>query len=341
MVIWHAEQTDAAGRSGDVGLPRRTNSRNSAHLRGGALLAVACTSALLLSACSDNAGTASSGSTTPPGSTTTTPSKTTKAPETKQSPKLPGTKEFGLTEQEFADHVEKTQALITTCMSEAGFEYIPVDVKTVEAAQARVRHDPGMTRAQYKAKWGLAVSTRRDNPVRDTGLGPQNLRIFNSLAPANKVAYNRTLFGEDPNADFVFTLDEEDFSGTGGCTRAAVAKVFTPAQVKGTYVNPKDVLVQADKRIVAARQAWSKCMKAAGYDYVEDQDEIIGEYEERLDKLLDGDDPDSLTGERAAALKKLQKEEIAVSLADLDCQLKHTEKVFDQVETEVYGHPLG
>ncbi|WP_157630592.1 hypothetical protein [Kribbella catacumbae] len=321
-------------------LPRRTTSRDSAQLRGGALLAVACTSALLLPACSNNAGTASSGTTTtPPGGSTTTPAKTTKAPETKQSPKLPGTKEFGLTEQQFADHVEKTQALITTCMSEAGFEYVPVDVKTVEAAQARVRHDPGMTRAQYKAKWGFAVSTRQDNPVRDTGLGP-NLRIYNSLAPANKVAYNRTLFGEDPTADFVFTLDEEDFSSTGGCTRAAVTKVFTPVQVRGTYVNPKDVLVQADKRIVAARQAWSKCMKAEGYDYIEDQDEIIGEYEERLDKLLDGDDPDSLTGERAAALKKLHQDEIAVALADLDCQLKHSDKVFDQVETEVYGHPL-
>lgn len=320
-------------------LSRRINSRYSTGLRGSTLLAVACTSALVLSGCSGTGDTASPGSSpTSPSSSTKAP--TTKAPATKESPKLPGTKEFGLNEQEFADHVEKTQALITTCMSEAGFEYVPVDVKTVEDAQARVRHDPGMTRAQYKGKWGFAVSTRQDNPVRDTGLGPQNLKIFASLPPATKVAYNRTLFGEDPTADFVFTLDEEDFSSTGGCTRAAVAKVFTPVQVKGTYVNPKDVLVQADKRIVAARQAWSKCMKAAGYNYIEDQDEIIGEYEERLDKLLDGDDPDSLTGERAAALKKLQKEEIAVALADLDCQLKHSDKVFDQVETEVYGHPL-
>lgn len=185
------------------------------------------------------------------------------------------------------------------------------------------------------------MTTRFDNPVRDTGLGPQNLRIFANLPPSDQVAYNRTLFGRDARYDFVFSLDEEDFSGTGGFTRKAVAQVFTPAQVKGTFVNPKDVLVDSDPRIVSARQAWSRCMRHAGYDYLEDQDEIIGDFEDRLDTLLAGDDPTTLTGSRAAALKALQIEEIAVSLADLDCQLKHTDAVYDQVETEVYGHPLG
>jgi hypothetical protein len=254
--------------------------------------------------------------------------------------KLPGILEFGLNEEEFAAHVEKTQALIAKCMAEAGFEYVPVDVKTIQAAQKRVRTEPGYTRQTYKEKWGLAVTTRFDNPVRETGLGPQNMRIFQGLSKEDQVAYNRTLFGEDPDADFAFTLDEEDFSDTGGCTRRAVAAVFTPAQLKGSYVNPKDVLVDSDPRIVEAHRNWSKCMRGYGYDYVEDQDEIIEEYGERLDELLDGDDPATLTGERKAALKKLQQEEIAVSLADLDCQLKYTDDVYRVVETEVFGQPV-
>ena len=138
----------------------------------------------------------------------------------------------------------------------------------------------------------------------------------------------------------MFAFDEEDFSSTGGCTRKAVAKVFTPEQLKGTYVNPKDVLVDSDARIVAARRNWSKCMRSRGYDYKEDQDEIIEEYGERLDELLDGDDPRTLTGQRAAALSKLQKEEIAVSLADLDCQIKYTDEIYRKVEIEVYGQPV-
>lgn len=252
---------------------------------------------------------------------------------------LPGIKEFGLTEEEFAAHVEETQALIAGCMEAAGWEYVPVDVKTIEAAQARVRKEPGYTRRTYKERWGLGVTTRFDNPVRDTGLGP-NLEIYSSLSETDKVAYFHTLFGEDPDADFAFTLDEEDFSDTGGCTRAAIEQVFTQGQLEGSYVNPKDVLVDSDPRIIEAHQNWSECMHDAGYEYEYDQDEIIEEYQDRLDEITEGEDPSTLTGARAQALRELQQEEIAVSLADLECQIRYTDAVYREVETEVYGAPL-
>jgi hypothetical protein len=306
--------------------------RTTSALRTAAL----ASAALMLAACGQTASSTSGAG----ESSTSTPGQAASS-ASPSGAKLPGVREFGLNDEEFAQHIEKSQALIASCMADAGFEYVPVNVQTVEAAQARVRQDPGLTRKEYKERYGLAVTTRFDNPVRDTGLGPENLRIIESLPEASRVAYERTLWGRNTHADFVFALDEEDFSMTGGCTRKAVAQVFTPEQLKGTFVNPKDVLVDSDKRIVAARKAWSKCMRAAGYDYLEDQDEIIEDYEERLDKLLDGDDPKTLTGARADALKALQQEEIAVSLVDLDCQLKHTDKVYDEVELEVYGQTLG
>lgn len=252
---------------------------------------------------------------------------------------LPGIKEFGLTEVQFVDHVERTQSLIAECMADAGFQYVPVDVQTIEAAQQRVRQDPGLTRREFKEKWGLAVTTRFDNPVRDTGLGP-NLEIWQSLPESDREAYARTLWGDDENADFVFTFDEEDFSSTGGCTRKAVAEVFTPAQLEGSYVNPKDVLVESDPRIIEAEDNWTECMRDAGYDYEDDQDEIIEDYQERLEKLVGDDDPESLTGPRAAELERLQQEEIEVSLVDLECQLEHTDDVFREVEIEVFGQPV-
>lgn len=305
-------------------------------ITGSMRAAALASAALMLAACGQTASSTSGAG----ESSTPTPGQASSS-ASPSGAKLPGIREFGLNDEEFAQHIEKSQALIASCMADAGFEYVPVNVQTVEAAQARVRQDPGLTRKEYKERYGLAVTTRFDNPVRDTGLGPENLRIIESLPEASRVAYERTLWGRNTHADFVFALDEEDFSMTGGCTRKAVAQVFTPEQLKGTYVNPKDVLVDSDKRIVAARKAWSKCMRAAGYDYLEDQDEIIEDYEERLDKLLDGDDPKTLTGARADALKALQQEEIAVSLVDLDCQLKHTDKVYDEVELEVYGQTLG
>lgn len=253
---------------------------------------------------------------------------------------LPGWREFGLTDEEFAQHIEKTQSVIAKCMADAGFEYIPVDVQTVEAAQARVRTDPGYTRQSYKEKWGLAVTTREDNPVQETGLGPNNLQIMANLSEADLVAYKRTLFGKNEDADFVWTFDEEDFSETGGCTREGIAAAFTKEQLKGTYVNPKDVLLEADPRIIEADRNWVECMRGYGYDYKSDQDEIIDEFGERLEELLDGDEMAELTGARKAALEQLRQEEIKVSLADLDCQIKFTDDVFKVVETEIYGRPI-
>ena len=299
---------------------------------GGAALASA---ALLLAACTQTSSQAQGASEPSPAtgqaSSLSSPSATT----------LPGIKEFGLTEEEFIAHVEKVEATIAKCMADAGFEYVPVDVQTVERAQMYVRSDPEVSRHDYHQRWGYGETTRFDDPVRTVGLGPQNLRIFEALPPSDQEAYNFHLFGEDPHMSFAWTLDEEDFSETGGCTRKGIASAFTRYQMSGTYVNPKDVLVEEDPRIVKAVEAWMQCMHEAGYDGYEDQDEIMEELGERLDALLDGDDPSTLQGERLRALERLQADEIAASMADLNCEINYTDKVYDEVEREVYGRPLG
>jgi hypothetical protein len=252
---------------------------------------------------------------------------------------LPGVREFGLTDAEFVDHVERTQALIAECMKRAGFEYVPVDVATIERAQYSNRKEPGLTDRQYHERWGYSISTRFDDPVRTIGLGP-NVQIMESLPVADREAYELTLLGPARDSDFAFTLDDEDFSSTGGCTREAVAQVFTPEQLEGTYVNPKDVLVEQDPRVIEAQNNWTTCMHDQGYNYKDDQDVIMEEYEERLDALLDGDDPATLTGERLDALHALQAEEIKVSLADKTCEERYTDSVFEEVEIEVFGRPV-
>ena len=225
-------------------------------------------------------------------------------------------------------------------MHQAGFEYVPVDVSTVEAAQKRVRTDPGYVRKTFKEKWGLAVTTRFDDPVRDIGLGP-NLKLWQGLPATDQKAWARTLFGDaSHHQDFVWLFDEERLYEAGGCTKTGVAKVFPAPMLKDNFTNPKDVLVNSDKRIIDARAAWSKCMKAAGYDYKQDQDEIIDEYTQRLADLTQGADPTTLTGAKLTELKKLQQDEISVALADLDCQIKHTDSVYRTVEIEIYGRPV-
>ena len=255
---------------------------------------------------------------------------------------LPGAKEFGLSDAQFTDHVERTQTLIASCMKRAGFEYIPVDVATIERAQASIRTEPGLSPRQYKEKWGYSITTRFDDPVFTIGMGP-NAQIMESLPPAQRTAYQHTLYGPNKDGNFAFALDEEDFEASGGCTREAVSQVFTPEELTGAYVNPKDLLVDQDPRMRQARDNWVACMRDQGYNYKKDQGDVIEDFKKRLAALLQGsdEDPATLTGERAEKLRALQADEIKVSVADLDCQIKHVNAAELQVETEVFGHPVG
>lgn len=250
-------------------------------------------------------------------------------------------REFGMNDAEYTDRITRTQGLIAQCMKEAGFRYIPATVDQIEMAQDSVRLQlPEYPRVPYKKKWGYGATTRFDNRVKQVELGPQNIAIYGALSDTDKEAYDRTMWGEDPNETFAWAFDEEDFSSIGGCTKKAVAQVFTSEQLLGTYVNPKDVAVENDPRVIKAVAEWKKCMEAKDYDGYEEQDEIIEEFETRLDDLLGEDDPEDLSGAKLTALKKLQQEEIKASLADVDCEIKHTDKVYEQVEIEIFGRKI-
>lgn len=247
-----------------------------------------------------------------------------------------GAEAFGLTEEEFASSIDEVEQVIADCMTEAGFEYVPVDVDTIASVEDWLRTEPGVSRRDYKTQFGFAVSTRFDDPAVEVGKGEQNLRIFEDLSEADQNAYERTMWGEDGDATFAIGLDDEDFSDTGGCTRAAVEEVFTEEQVSGEFVNPKDVQLEEDPRMVAAMEDWRQCMLAEGYDYLE-QDEIIEEFEDRLDELLGEADPEELSPQQSEDLAALQREEIAVALVDLDCQIAHTDEVEAAIEEELFG----
>jgi hypothetical protein len=251
---------------------------------------------------------------------------------------LPGTEAFGLTDEKFAELVEAVESCIASCMAGAGFEYVPVDVTAVLEVGLWMRADPNLSREEYKSQWGYGISTRTDNPPRDIGLGQQNIEIYENLQESEQIAYDRTLCGEDADATFALTLDDEDFSGLGGCIGEAVGAVFAPEMLSGSFINPKDVLIESDPRVEAAEESWIEFLAEDGYEY-EDQDGTIEEYEERLEVLTDGEDPEELAGQDLEALRELQTEEIAVAMKDLECQGPLDEVIRD-VEIEHFGAPV-
>lgn len=301
-------------------------------------VALGVTLALLLAACGSSSNEAS-------GSASSSASPTEAATDESQSPgaaaELPGSEEFGLTMEELALRVEQVEAAIGTCMSVAGFEYVPVDFDTIRDAQSADGTLPGVSDDDFLAQYGFGLTTLADRPnMMVTIAQGQNGAIFEALGEADQIAYTRTLLGENDDAAFVVGLEEEDFSDTGGCTRSAVAEFFTDDELTGNYVNPGDALIDNDPRMVAAFGEWSDCLADDGFDY-DHPDDLDDDLVDQLDAILGDQEAGELTGESLQALNELQGFERAIAEIAEDCEDDHIAPVEEEIETELYGAPQG
>jgi len=301
---------------------------------------------LLLAACGGASAAPGQPANTPAGSqsNTSTPaeSQDSAAPTTEQGKEaLPGSEEFGMTQEELVQSIEAVEAGIAKCMSDAGFEYVPVDFATVRQAMLADKSAPGLSDEEYAANYGYGISTQPPGGAASPaviGLGEENMKIFDSLSKSDQDAYNYTLFGENTDATFAVSLEAEDFSETGGCTRTAIEQVFSPEELTTAYYNPLDSRLEQDPRMIAAIKAWSDCMREAGFNY-DNPEQTEEDIQDRLDAILDGAAPEELSAAGQEELKQLQGEERAVAVSDLECEAKYIGPVQIQVETELYGAP--
>jgi hypothetical protein len=252
-----------------------------------------------------------------------------------------------MTKSELFTAIENVEAQVSRCMSAAGFEYIAADYNTVRRGMTSDKSLPGMSERQFIQEYGFGISTfytghapqlsELRTPAQ-IGLGAQNVQIYQSLSPADQVAYSHTLFGEHPDATFAVALETEDFSRTGGCTRSAIEQFFTPEQMAATFINPFDALVDQDPRMVAANAEFTVCLRDAGFEYNHEK-EIEPDMRKKLDAVTGGAPVEALSSDARAALTELQGYERALAAATLDCERRYLDPVADRVELEYYAGP--
>lgn len=252
-----------------------------------------------------------------------------------------GDSEFGLPEAEVTKRVDAVESLIATCMTDAGFEYIPVDYATVRKAMDSNSKPSGLNGDEFRTQFGYGITTQFAGADSQAvmGIGEQNIRIRNGLSTADLAAYKRALYGENPSATFVVSLDDENFSQTGGCTRAAVEQVFSADELGAGFVNYQNAegaRVEQDPRVIAATKDWATCMRDAGYSF-NNSDEIKTDLANRLDAITGGAAPDTLAADAQAALTQLQGEELAIADADHQCNVQFVDPIKTQVEAELLG----
>ncbi|MFB3112100.1 MAG: hypothetical protein ACE10G_08710, partial [Gemmatimonadales bacterium] len=117
-----------------------------------------------------------------------------------------------------------------------------------------------------------------------------------------------------------------------GCTREAIEQVFQPEQLKATYYNPKDALINKDPRMKAALRYYAREMRKAGFEY-NHPDEVEPDIRERLAALTSGGTirVEEMLPEQVAALKQLQDYERRVAVKNFEL----AEEVFDPVEEKI------
>ncbi len=244
-----------------------------------------------------------------------------------------GNEEFGLSLETLTTRVEATENAIGECMKAAGFEYVPADFASIKQAMDSDKTAPGLSDDAYVAQYGFGITTQFDKPIVTFGAGPKNTAVLAALAAPDQDAYRRTLWGDAPEWTHVRALEEEDFSETQGCTKAAADKLYSPDELSGAYVNPGDKLVEQDPRMIKALKAWSECVKEGGYIY-DHPDQIIDDLTSKLEAITQGEDPRTVN---SPALKELQGQELQIAKVASKCEAEHVEDIQAQVEAEVYG----
>ena len=217
---------------------------------------------------------------------------------------------------------------IRDCMDAQGFDYVPVDpFAQTQALTGKAR----ITDEEFTRQFGYGISTL-------FGKGDQqsdpNERIRTTLSEADRAAYDRALFGEN-KITFAEANDSGDYTELGGCTKDASEAAFGGAAILSQLVEKLDELderIIQDQRMVRANEKWTACMLEKGYRY-EEPDEIDSDIEERFTAIVGtGVPPGTTTPPQGAsydraALTELQREEVRIANADLDCEKQEIEPV--------------
>ena len=241
--------------------------------------------------------------------------------------------------------------LIAKCMREQGFQDIAADYNTVHAGMKADKAMPGLSEEEFIDKGnGFGVATINTgqppqltggySPAR-IGLGERNVQIFKGLSPADQVAYNRALFGENAGATFAVGLETENFAQTGGCTRKSIEQIFKPEQIKASYYNPQNAFINNDPRMKAALRKFAAEMKKAGFDYTH-PDDVEPDIRTRLAVLTNSEtvQVDKMSASQRSELKKLQDYERRAAAKTFKLQEDLLGPVEEQIQQEIFARKV-
>ena len=231
--------------------------------------------------------------------------------------------QLGFSESGVAERQSRVEGRIQDCMKAQGFDYVPLDPLAQRAALTGKAH---MSDEEFLDQFGYGISTMFGRA--SAGSDP-NERFRRGLGAADRAAYDRALWGDNPGLTFAEAIDNDAATELGGCTKKATEVVFGGAAVLSALQGKFDELeerITQDQRMVRAVERWSACMEERGFRYAEPE-EIDSDLVERFHSIVG---PGTQPGATAlpdpsrtydhAQLAALKREEVKLARADLACE---------------------
>jgi hypothetical protein len=231
--------------------------------------------------------------------------------------------QLGFSESGVIERQSRVEGRIRDCMKAQGFDYVPLDPL---AQRAALTGKARMTDEEFLEQFGYGISTLFG---RGTQESDPNARLRRSLGAADRAAYDRSLWGDNPGLTFAEAIDNDAATELGGCTKRATEAVFGGAATLSTLQGKFDELeerINQDQRMVRAVEQWSACMEEGGYRY-DEPEEIDTDLIKRFKAIVGAGTQAGATAPAdgqatydRAALAALKREEVKVARADLACE---------------------
>ena len=231
--------------------------------------------------------------------------------------------QLGFSETGVIERQSRVEGRIRDCMKAQGFDYVPVDPL---AQRAALTGKARMSDEEFLDQFGYGISTLFGRGGRQSD---PNERLRKSLAAADRAAYDRALWGDNPGLTFAEAIDNDAATELGGCTKSATEAVFGGAAVLSALQGRFDELeerITQDQRMVRAVERWSACMEERGHRYAEPE-EIDSDLLSRFQGIVgSGTQPGTTTLVDPGAtydrgqLAALKRDEVKTARADLACE---------------------
>lgn len=248
-----------------------------------------------------------------------------------------------------------TQELIASCMKAEGFDFIPSVPEVPDMMSERSE----LSERAWTEVYGYGISTAFESLAQMQASDP-NLAIMSDMDEVEQEVYMATLIGSDmASGDITDPADLPPLEEQGCAGQAVLA---SGGEALGEGLSEFNVAygeamerMQNNPAMSAAADEWSVCMTAEGYDFADQEDSyeyVSVQFEEatsslqselehlsdaELAALFDGTDTDTanLPGFDPESLQEVQREEIEIALADLDCYELHVATVFEPLRDEI------